>query len=228
MTLRKVLLLGAAAGIAALPVTAAIAAKVVVVRSIGPSAKAYPPGKALSDSTSIKLGSGDIVTLIGPSSSKTLRGPGTFTASTPNAQMAMASGRRGRFGALRTGEVAKNPSLWDLDATQTGKMCIAAGKLNLWRPNGETAAKINISGGGQQSSVEFGPGQTSLAWPAKLPVTDGSEYQVTWLDSGERNRLSFVSVGTPPTDLPGAAQLLIEKGCQYQLDLLVDSAAKAR
>src|SRR5687768_10681002 len=121
MTLRKVALLGVAAGMIALPVTAAIAAKVVIVRSIGPSAKAYPPGKALPDSASIKLGSGDIVTLIGPSSSKTLRGPGTFSASTPTAQLAMASGRRGRFGALRTGEVAKNPSLWDLDVTQSGK-----------------------------------------------------------------------------------------------------------
>lgn len=228
MTVRKVFLLGAAAGLAIVPVTAAIAAKVVVVRSIGPSAKSYPPGKALSDSTSITLGNGDIVTLIGPSSSKTLRGPGTFTASTPNAQLAMASGRRGRFGALRTGEVAKNPSLWDLDATQSGTMCIAAGKLNLWRPNGDTAAKINISGGGKQDSVEFGPGETSMAWPAKLPVANGSEYQVHWLDSGERTKLSFVSVGTPPTDLPGAAQLLIEKGCTHQLDLLVDSAAKTK
>ena len=228
MTLRIVGLLGAAAGLALVPATAAIAAKVVVVRSIGPSAKAYPPGKALSDSTSIKLGSGDVVTLIGPSSSKTLRGPGVFTASTPNAQLAMASGRRGRFGALRTGEVAKNPSLWDLDATQSGKMCVAnPGKLNLWRPHGDAAAKINISGGGKQEAVEFKPGQTSLAWPAKLPVTDGSEYQVAW-DNGERNKLSFVTVSAPPTDLPGAAQLLISKGCQYQLDLLVESAAKAK
>ena len=229
MTLRNVAMIGVAAGLAVLPVTAAIAAKVVVVRSIGPSAKDFPPGKALSDTTSIKLGSGDIVTLIGPSSSKTLRGPGTFTASTPNAQMAMASGRRGRFGALRTGEVAKNPSLWDLDATQSGKMCVSnPSKLNLWRPDGETAAKISISGGGKQQAIEFAPGQTSLAWPAKLPVTDGSEYQVTWVESGERNKLNFVTVSSPPTDLPGAAQLLIEKGCQYQLDLLVDSAAKAK
>jgi hypothetical protein len=229
MTLRKVAMLGLAAGMAVVPVTAAIAAKVVVVRSIGPSAKTYPPGKALSDSTSIKLEGGDIVTLIGPSSSKTLRGPGTFTAATPNAQMAMASGRRGRFGALRTGEVAKNPSLWDLDATQNGKMCIAdASKLNLWRPNAETAAKISISGGGKSQTAEFGAGENKLAWPAKLPVKDGSEYQVTWVESGERNKMNFVTVSSPPTDLPGAAQLLIEKGCEYQLDLLVDSAAKAR
>ena len=55
MTVRKVFLLGAAAGLAIVPVTAAIAAKVVVVRSIGPSAKSYPPGKALSDSTSCRI-----------------------------------------------------------------------------------------------------------------------------------------------------------------------------
>ena len=71
-----------AGGMAITPATAAIAAKVVVVRSVGPSAKAYPPGKALTDTSSIKLNSGDAVTLLGPNASRTLRGPGTFTAST--------------------------------------------------------------------------------------------------------------------------------------------------
>ena len=57
MMLRKVAWVGVAAGLAMVPVTAAIAAKVVVVRSIGPSAKTYPPGKALSDSTSSRVSS---------------------------------------------------------------------------------------------------------------------------------------------------------------------------
>ena len=47
-----------------------VAAKVVVVRSVGPSAKAYPPGKALPDSAKISLQQGDSVTLIGPSSAR--------------------------------------------------------------------------------------------------------------------------------------------------------------
>jgi hypothetical protein len=35
-----------------------------------------------------------------------------------------------------------------------------------------------------------------------------------------------VTVAGAPVDLVGAAQLLIEHGCQNQLDLLVESASK--
>ena len=55
----KLLLLGAAAAVA-LSSTAALAS-VVVVRSLGPSAKAYPPGKTLPESASISLKGGDVV-----------------------------------------------------------------------------------------------------------------------------------------------------------------------
>ena len=34
-------------------------------------------------------------------------------------------------------------------------------------------------------------------------------------------------VKSPPADMVGAAQVLIENGCQNQLDLLVDGASKA-
>ena len=215
----------------AVPPTAAVAAKVVVVRSTGPSAKAYPPGKALTDSTSIKLSNGDIVTLIGPSAAKTLRGPGVFTASAAGAgSLAAAAGRRGRFGAMRTGQVAKNPGLWDLDVSQNGKMCVARpGQVNVWRPNADAAAKLTIRGsGGRQQVVEFAPGQHSRPWPAQLPVSNGSDYQFQWADGRDPSKLSLVTVSAPPSDLPGAAQLLIEKGCENQLELLVQSAAKAK
>src|SRR5918997_3707208 len=137
----KLWLFGAATAVA-LSSTAAVAS-VVVVRSLGPSAKAYPPGKTLPDSGSISLKGGDVVTLLGPSSAKTLRGPGNFD--TKQVALASAAGRRGRFGALRTGEVARNPSIWDLDATQSGKLCVTrAGKVTLWRPDADSAAKIKI------------------------------------------------------------------------------------
>jgi hypothetical protein len=38
--------------------------------------------------------------------------------------------------------------------------------------------------------------------------------------------VTFVKVAATPSDLVGAAQVLIEKGCQNQLDLLVESASK--
>lgn len=229
MTLRKLAWLALAGGIGLAPVTAAMAAKVVVVRSVGPSARAYPPGTAMLDSSSIKLGNGDAVTLLGPNASRTLRGPGTFTASTVDrSSLAMAAGRRSRFGAMRAGDIAINPSLWNVDVTQSGKMCVAEpAKLKLWRPDSESAAKLTIRGGARQQALEFAAGQASVPWPAGLPVANGGEYQLEWADGGDRNTLSFVMVNAPPSDQVVAAQLLIDKGCQNQLDLLVETAGTA-
>ena len=53
----KLMLWGAAVAIV-LSSTAAIAS-VVVVKSLGPSSKAYPPGKTLSDSATITLQGGE-------------------------------------------------------------------------------------------------------------------------------------------------------------------------
>ena len=229
MTVRKLACMALAIGTAIAPVTAAIAAKVVVVRSVGPSAKAYPPGKALTDTASIKLGTGDAVTLLGPNASRTLRGPGTFTATTVDrSSLAMAAGRRSRFGAMRSGEITSAPSLWDVDVTQSGKICIAEpAKLKLWRPNADSAATLSIRGGATAQAVEFAKGHATVPWPAQLPVANGGEYQLELAGSGDSGKLSFVIVNAPPSDLVGAAQLLIDKGCQNQLELLVESADKS-
>jgi hypothetical protein len=221
----KLILLGAVAAVA-LSSTAAVAS-VVVVRSLGPSAKAYPPGKTLPESASISLKGGDVVTLLGPASAKTLRGPGNFDAK----QLAVAAtGKRGRFGALRTAEVARNPSIWDLDVTQSGKVCVTrTGKLTLWRPDADSAIKVKIRGAnGKSQELSWAAGKTSAAWPESLPITDAAQYEIEWPGSGDKSNVTLVTVPTAPKDLVGAAQVLIENGCENQLDLLVQSASKAR
>src|SRR6059058_1511759 len=138
---RKQMLWGAAIAIA-LGSTAAVA-NVVVVKSLGPSSKAYPPGKMLPETAKINLQGGDVVTVLGPNAAKTLRGPGNFDAK--QVALASAAGQRGRFGALRAAEVAHNPSIWDIDASQGGKVCVSnASKLQLWRADKETDATVQI------------------------------------------------------------------------------------
>lgn len=224
---RKIALIALAAGLVAS--ASAVAAKVVVVRSIGPSAKAYPPGKALPDSSSIKLGNGDSVTLLGSSASRTLRGPGTFIASTAGrSSLAMAAGRRSRFGAMRSSEVSGAPGLWDLDVTQSGKMCVAEpAKLKMWRPDADSAATLSIRNGANTHSIEFAKGHATVPWPAQLPVASGGEFELVLSGSGDIGKVSLVAVNAAPTDLVAAAELLIAKGCQNQLELLVESAEKA-
>ena len=204
-------------------------AAVVIVRSAGSAAKAYPPGKSLPDNASIKLGNGDMVTVLTANSAKVLRGPGVFAVGADRQSLAMAAGRRARFGALRTGDVAKNPSIWDVDVTQSGKMCVAdAAKLSLWRPNKDEAAKIKIrSSSGKTQTNGWAAGKQTVAWPQALPVSSGAQYQIEGLGA-DTSSVSFVKVNAAPSDLVGAAKLLIDNGCQNQLDLLVDNASKPR
>ena len=66
-----------------------------------------------------------------------------------------------------------------------------------------------------------------MPWPSQLPIANGGEYQLDWTGGGDSSKLSFVTVGAPPADLVDAAQLLIDKGCQNQLDLLIESAGES-
>ena len=221
----KPMLLGAAVAIT-LSSTAALA-NVVVVKSLGPSAKAYPPGKTHPPSAKITLQGGDVVTVLGPNAAQTLRGPGNFDAG--QVSLASAASQRGRFGALRAAEVAHNPSIWDIDVSQSGKVCVTdASKLQVWRADSDSAATVQIhSADGQTQKLTWAAGKALAAWPSALPVKTGAQYQIDWGDSGDKSSLDVVTVGSVPSDLVGTAKVLIENGCQNQLDLLVASAGKA-
>jgi hypothetical protein len=222
--MRKAMLWGTAVTLA-FASTAGVA-NVVVVKSLGPSAKAYPPGKTLPETAKISLQGGDVVTVLGPASAQTLRGPGNFDAK--QVALASAAGQRGRFGALRAAEIAHNPSIWDIDVSQGGKVCIAdASKLQLWRADSEAPVTVQIrSADGRSESLSWAAGKPLAQWPAALPIKNGAEYSVEWPDGGDTSKLDFVTVTSPPADLVGAAQVLLANGCQQQLNLLVESASK--
>ena len=218
----------AGAAMAAILSSSAAVASVVVVKSLGPSAKAYPPGKTLPESAKITLQGGDVVTVLGPASAQTLRGPGNFAAG--QMSLASAEGKRGRFGALRAAEVAHNPSIWDIDVSQSGKVCVSnASAVQAWRPDSEAPVTVKIrSSDGKSQDLSWTAGKALAPWPAALPITGGTEYQVEWPDGGDSSKLDVITVNSLPSDdLVGAAQVLIEHGCQKQLDLLVESATKA-
>ena len=222
----KPMLWGAAVAIA-LSSSAAMA-NVVVVKSLGPSAKAYPPGRTLPPSAKISLVGGDVVTVLGPSSAQTLRGPGNFDAG--QVSLASAAGQRGRFGALRAAEVAHNPSIWDIDVTQSGKVCVTDAKnVKLWRPDSDSAADVEIrSADGQSQKLSWAAGKALTEWPAAVPVKTGAQYEIEWADSGDKSSVDVVTVGSVPSDLVGTAQVLIQNGCDNQLELLVSKATKGQ
>jgi hypothetical protein len=210
--------------------SAALAANVIVVRSSGPSAKVYPPGKTIAGSSKIALMPGDSLTLIGSSSARTLRGPGTFPASaTGSESLAMVANRRSRFGALRSADYPQNPNPWNVDISKGGKICVVdAETLMLWRPYSTDATQLRIMpASGAAQTIDWAEGQATMRWPAQLPIADGSQYKLE-VEGADPVPVSFVRVNSAPEDMVAAAQALIEKGCDSQLDALVKGLDKPK
>jgi hypothetical protein len=224
--MRKIALsaLRGAAAAAVLAVPAGLLAAPLVVRSQGPSAKAWPPGRAVGENAPIVLKSGDVVTVLAPSGARTLRGPGTFKVAGGGA--APAFNPRSRFGAMRGPEVPPSPGLFDVDVSRSGNVCLAGpGPVLLWRPTSTSDATLELGpAGGSGQKLAWAAGSTMQRWPQALPIADGSEYSVKFADEGEARRLRFktlAAVGDDPTALAAA---LIDAGCDAQLDLLIKAA----
>lgn len=218
-------LLFAAATVALLASTASAAA-VLVVRSSGPSASAYPPGKALPDSHILKLKASDTIILLDSRGTRTLNGPGNFNVSASAAPAATArtagtSARRVRLGAVRGTGVR---SVWQADLGQSGNVCIAnPADLGLWRADSSGEANVTLSetASGKKAEVKFAAGQSIAPWPTSLPSTSGTRIAVSGL--GEPTTLTLRILSPVPTGLEGMAQSLIRANCQAQLDVLIDT-----
>ena len=212
----------------------------LVVRSSGPSAGSYTPGKKLADGGALLLKAGDVVTLLDAKGTRTLRGPGRFNvtaaATAPASNVTMAAlldtkrVRRARTGAVRgalgdASAVAKRPNLWLVDVAQPGPLCVSdPAAVRLWRADAKTSATVRISGGGAQGTASFSAGEAMAAWPAALPVKDGATYRVD--ADGRSTDIRFTLLGAPAGGIDNMASALIAHGCQAQLDLLIDTAAR--
>jgi hypothetical protein len=217
---------------AALLATAGAAwADILVVRSSGPSARSFPPGKRLPESARISLRASDQLVVLDGRGTRIIRGPGTFTAGAPAAgRIASAAPivqRRARIGAVRgveTGEL-RPPSIWHVDVARSSNFCVAdASKVTLWRADAAGPLTLNIGGpGGRSKRLSWQPGSSTLAWPSDLPVADGAEYRLSWSGGSVPTSLRFRTVPAKPAGLEDMAQTLIRNQCDAQLDLFIDT-----
>ena len=210
---------------------ASAAANVLVVRSAGPSARAYPAGRSLPDNARIALQAGDTLVILGGTGTRTFRGPGTFS---PNAAvragpttLAASDGRRARIGAVRNaGIVPRSPTIWHVDVTQSGTICLAGtSNVMLWRPDASVPTTLTIAPprGGQPRNLQWAAGQATLAWPSGTPIGSGGAYEFRQSGVAVPAQISFRILATEPTDLQAVAAALIANGCQEQLDVLVET-----
>ena len=215
----------------------------LVVRSAGPSAKMYPAGKAVPDNAKITLKAGDTIVLLDGKGTRTLSGPGTFSAtatataaattgSTLNALVSGGGERRARIGAVRSASgidknAGKNPNVWYVDIGRSSNMCIAdTSTVTVWRPAADKAATVTVTGpNGSSGKIDLAAGQSAALWPSTVPVTDGSQYKLNWDGAKAPTALKFVVVKPTTSGLEDMAQSLIKAGCTAQLDLLIQTVA---
>ena len=206
-----------------------VAANVLVVRSTGPSAAAYPPGRSLPDNARLTLRAGDAVIVLGAGGTRSFRGPGVFSPSAAlqaSGPVAAADGRRARIGAVRgAGIVPHSPTIWNVDVTQSGTFCLAsAHNVMLWRPDSSVPVTVTITGAaGAPRSARWPAGQATLAWPATLPIANGATFRIAQSGVAVPTQVTFRLLAPEPSDVQGVASALIANGCQGQLDVLVES-----
>ena len=217
---------------AALLVTAsAAAADILVVRSVGPSSKGFPPGKRLQQGTRIVLRANDRLDVLDGRGTRTLRGPGNFVAGAATGATASAgpvAGQRARIGAVRgieSGEL-RPPSIWHVDVTKSSTICVAQpGGVTLWRANATPALTLRISrlpdGGTRQIAWEAG--SSTVAWPADMPIASGAEYRLAWAGAARPTSLRFRILPQRPVGLEDLASFLISNQCQAQLDMFIET-----
>lgn len=211
-------------------------AAVLVVRSSGPSSRAYPAGKAVPEAQVITLKANDVVILLDSRGTRTLRGPGKFSATasaanTSTSSLAALTGqntnRRSRVGAVRrppTGATAGR-NVWQADVGRSGNVCVAnPSDLGLYRANAAGAERVTVTdASGKSAVVKFADGQKIASWPADLPVAADSRFSVK--GAGEAASLTVRWITPVPAGLEGLAQSFIRNDCQAQLDVLIDTFA---
>ncbi|HET9427554.1 MAG TPA: hypothetical protein VFO69_04270 [Allosphingosinicella sp.] len=220
--------------IAALLVTgaASAAANVLVIRSTGPSAKSYPPGRSLPDNARIALQASDVVVVLANGATRTFRGPGNFSptaAVQAGTRTVTTGGRQARIGAVRNaGVVPRSPTIWHVDATQSGTFCLATtADVNLWRPDASQTASLTITGpGGESQTIDWPAGQAVLPWPASVGIADGGEYRLRQAGVAVPTRITFQTVDSQLGDIQAVAEALIANDCQDQLNVLVETTAE--
>lgn len=209
------MLLAAGAAVSASPALA----DYVVVKAVGGAAKTYPVGRQLPDNSKVELQSGEALLLLGASSTRQLRGPGSYVI---GGNQALAMNSRGRFGAQRA--MFLRPSPWEIDVTRGGTVCVAEpADFALWRADAAEAVSVRIETDGKAPSVVAWPvNESKLAWPAEMPITDGAGYKVQ-ISQSDPVDISFKKLPASPTDQLEMAQAMIARGCNAQLDTLVRS-----
>ncbi|GAA0268802.1 hypothetical protein GCM10009127_05830 [Alteraurantiacibacter aestuarii] len=202
----------------------------VVVSSSGPSAGQFPVGRQIGGNERITLRDGDSVTVLDNGGTRVLRGSGSFTlASQSGASQNRAfaslttqrSATRARTGAVRSANVGEvsNPSLWYVDVSKAGTICLPADQgVRLWRADTQAESTYSVGTGNMTSRITFPAGEMLASWDASNPPSEGTTYQIGHGSGSNAVEVKFVFLDSAPSAAEELAATLIANGCMEQLN----------
>lgn len=213
-------------------------AETLVVRSTGPSSRAYPPGKAIPDNGRIVLKANDSVVILDERGTRTLKGPGTFSParasatsesrSTFTALLSQRSERRARIGAVRGTPPAaaadtRPANIWFADIARDATVCVVdPAQLMLWRADpAQPAVRTLTAADGKSWAISWQAGQSMIAWPEAAPITPDTVYRLTQDGAAVAGGVRFAMLERLPEGVEPLAVELMKHDCQPQLDLLI-------
>lgn len=231
--------------VAAIPFTV-LNAEPIVIKYDGPNSQNYKPGKKLPPTAKISLKAGEVLTVLDERGTRTLRGPGTYSASSAvsagsvsNTNLASliktSSVRRARTGAVR-GEppplqAQMSPNLWYVDTKKGARFCVPDFQnLQLWRSDSlETQPAITIANSaGSNATVKFGKGRSTVRWPSTVTPVDGGKYTISASGDAGKISIEMVKIEVAAEErLDTLASKLLDRGCQAQSELLAATFAQA-
>ena len=218
-------------------------AEALVVRSSGPSSKAYPPGKAIPDASRIILKANDQLVILDDKGTRTLTGPGNFSPvqqsapaassrSTFAALVSQRSERRARIGAVRgtapvtAAQADQPPNVWFVDINRGTTVCAADPfALSLWRSDpAKPATTILTDATGATATINWRAGQATAAWPLAVPAAVGA-YTITGPGGVNSKPMTIVKLEKNPQDINALAAALVQNKCEAQVDLLLQTTS---
>jgi hypothetical protein len=201
----------------------------------------YKQGALIEDGATIRVPGGKSLLLIDASGKgRTINGPydgkldsgGAGSSPDPSVIRALQHifGERADLaaGAVRAaGERPQPPDPQLIDIADSATVCAVPGATpQLWRPKptNRTTLTLTRMGTGEHAEIDWPSGQTTMPWPASLPIVDGESYQAMIPGALTRPRLvvKVVAIGAPTVAEAGK---LADAGCRGQALTMLESIA---